>query len=420
MGRPSFFLSSTIYDFADLRSAVKYYLEQQGCSVFASEFNDFPKPLDSHSYDACIAALKKADYFVLFIGGRVGGWFDKDNRISITQQEYREAYRLHQQGRSKLINFVRADIWRLKEDRKELANFLKTVDVDPGMRSTIQNYPSKTVADPDFICDFIAEVCRNHETKEALASKKPMPTGNWVHNFATFRDVIDVIQTQAFSGVPVEHVALRRLLCRELEGVLQRSLMKFGSGSVHSPLGTVLELHRRHQFNVDGDINARVTIGSSLWNRLTMFAFHLNGLQYDTLILQRALESATFLDFDPGTGTMNTTPAYDALFKLHEQIRLLHMAKGQDTMKVVFDNGPQQRGGNDKDANIAQLKLLRFLSAMDRWVNIIELSKALILHLRGTPLHMPTLRPMSPFSTMNEQLQAEQVTPADVDCFLAE
>ena len=90
--RPSFFLSSTIYDFKDMRSALKYFLEQQGCSVLASEYNDFPKPLDIHSYEACLKALQKADYFVLFLGTRVGGWYDKAARISITQQEYREAY----------------------------------------------------------------------------------------------------------------------------------------------------------------------------------------------------------------------------------------------------------------------------------------------------------------------------------------
>jgi hypothetical protein len=38
-------------------------LEQQGCTVLASEFNDFQKPLDRHSYDACGASIEKADYF---------------------------------------------------------------------------------------------------------------------------------------------------------------------------------------------------------------------------------------------------------------------------------------------------------------------------------------------------------------------
>jgi Domain of unknown function (DUF4062) len=41
--KPTVFISSTIYDFKDLRSAIKYYLEELGFEVFASDYNDFPK-----------------------------------------------------------------------------------------------------------------------------------------------------------------------------------------------------------------------------------------------------------------------------------------------------------------------------------------------------------------------------------------
>ena len=47
MKPPTVFICSTIYDFQDLRSAIKYFLERQGCRVLASEFNDFAKPLDT-------------------------------------------------------------------------------------------------------------------------------------------------------------------------------------------------------------------------------------------------------------------------------------------------------------------------------------------------------------------------------------
>jgi hypothetical protein len=52
MDRPTIFLSSTIYDFSDLRSALKDYLEDRGCRVLASEYTDFTRPLDTHSYEA--------------------------------------------------------------------------------------------------------------------------------------------------------------------------------------------------------------------------------------------------------------------------------------------------------------------------------------------------------------------------------
>src|SRR3546814_9423606 len=90
---------STVFDFADLRSALKDYLELRGCRVLASEFTDFTHPLDKHSYEACLAAIGQADLFVLFIGRRVGGWYDELNRISITRAEYRHAYELAKAGK---------------------------------------------------------------------------------------------------------------------------------------------------------------------------------------------------------------------------------------------------------------------------------------------------------------------------------
>ncbi len=104
--RPTFSLSSTIYDFRDLRSAIKFSLEERGCRVLASEFNDFGGNLDGHSYEACLTN----DYFVLLIGGRVGGWYDPNARVSITQQEYRTAYALNQQRKLRMVTFVRSEV----------------------------------------------------------------------------------------------------------------------------------------------------------------------------------------------------------------------------------------------------------------------------------------------------------------------
>ncbi len=73
----------------------------------ASEYNDFGGNLDQHSYEACLANIDQADFFILLIGSRVGGWFDASSRISITQQEYRHAYERHRQGKLRLVTFVR-------------------------------------------------------------------------------------------------------------------------------------------------------------------------------------------------------------------------------------------------------------------------------------------------------------------------
>jgi len=420
MRRPSFFLSSTIYDFKDLRSALKYMLEEQGCSVLASEYNDFPKPLDENSYDACIKTLQSADYYVLLIGARVGGWYDKETKISITQQEYREAYNLHLQGKLKLLCFVRADIWRLREDRKELSSFLETLDIDPGIKLEIRNHPSKSASDAEFISSFISEVCRNKENKAAQDAKTSLPTGNWVHIFETFKDVAELIQTQAFSGIPVDYVTLRRLLLREMLEILRLSLAKYKDGHVYSPTSSVFLFHHEHTLTLDSRNQTHINVNAKRWDIISALSIQILAIKYNTLILQRALESAAFLSYDIKTGTYKEEPIYDALYQLHEEIRRFKLANTNETMRVVFENTPRVRQPGIQSIPIEPMKLFSFLHLMDRWVNIIELSSAIIRYLRGKPFSMPNLRPRSPIPDMNKQLEVEDVSIVDVDKFLEE
>src|SRR5438046_1376403 len=123
-GKPVIYISSTIYDFKDLRSALKYWLGELGYEVMLSDFNDFDKPLDENSYLACLRAIEKASYFILLVGARVGGLYDSPNKISITRQEYRTAYELVNAQKLKLITFVRQDLWDIREDRSALEEFL--------------------------------------------------------------------------------------------------------------------------------------------------------------------------------------------------------------------------------------------------------------------------------------------------------
>ena len=41
MNKPKIFISSTIYDFQDLRSALKYWFKEYGYEARLSEYNDF-------------------------------------------------------------------------------------------------------------------------------------------------------------------------------------------------------------------------------------------------------------------------------------------------------------------------------------------------------------------------------------------
>lgn len=419
MRKPTVFLSSTIQDFSDLRSALKYFLEQQGCAVLASEYNDFPKPLEPHCYDACFATLQQADFFVLLIGARVGGWYDVASRTSITRQEYREAYKLHLEGRLKLINFVRNDVWRLRDDRMELSAFLEELDLRAETRTQIANYPTRRAGDAEVISQFISEVSRNQETQTALAGQSRLPTGNWLHVFTSFREVVEVLQTQVFKGTVREHATLRRLLLRELKEILRVSLMKTRSGAVLSPRAAVERFHQMHNLDLDSRDLEAIEVDVPLWDRIASMSVHLLTVDHTTFMLERALESPAFLTFDANQLGYREEPVYEGLSLLFQEIQRFRTANDSETRAVVIEHSPRGRKGRPGPLSIEPLKLFSLLHLMDRWVNIIELSAAIARHLQGRHFEMPALRPFSPVAGMDQRLKEEHATAADIDNLLA-
>lgn len=190
--KPAFFISSTIYDFRDMRPALKFYLEELGYTVYASEHNDFKVVNDQHSYDACLNLIEECDYFILLVGSRVGGFYNIENKISITRQEYREAYKLHEQGKLQIITFVRDEVWQLKEIRNDLVRHLHEIkDLDEEKKHEILNFDTKFSNEAELISNFITEIGRNDETRDSLKNGNTLPTGNWIRQFKSFKDVIE-------------------------------------------------------------------------------------------------------------------------------------------------------------------------------------------------------------------------------------
>ena len=165
MTKPAVFISSTVHGFRDLRSALKFWLEELGYEVMLSEFNDFTKPLDENSYTACLKAIERASYFILLIGARRGGWFDAAEKVSITRMEYRKGYDLVKAGSMKLITFVRQDLWNVKEDRKALRDLLikdyaTQKEFNTAQIEALTKHPSNFVNDAQAAFSFLEEVGR--------------------------------------------------------------------------------------------------------------------------------------------------------------------------------------------------------------------------------------------------------------------
>ncbi len=421
MKRPTFFLSSTIYDFRDLRSALKYFLEEQGCKVLASEFNDFDKPLDVHSYEACLRSIHSADYFVLLIGSRVGGWYDEKNRISITQREYREAYQLHVSGKLKILTFVRSEIWLLRETRHELVKFLESTPVDGTTRRAIAGHSSKFADDAAFLGAFINEVARNKETKLAVQGKGKAPSGNWIHIFSNFRDVIDVLHGQAFSSIPIEDMTARRLLRRELRDFVGQCLVKYKKdGQVYSPRFTIDRFHEESPITLEGKKDEFTSVSTKRWDVIASLAIHLLARQFHPVVLPQILARATFLEFDLASSSYKETLVYEALLRLQEEIRRFTYSNTTENLSIVFEHTPRKRTRQSDQIAIETVKLAGLLHILDRWSNILDLSTSILRHLDGDPFKMPNLRPDTPVQGMQQMIDDEKPTDQDINRFLAD
>jgi hypothetical protein len=178
-GKPVVFLSSTIYDFVDLRGALKLWLEESGFEVWLSEYNDMEKSPVSGTYDACFDAIHNADFYILLIGERRGSLYSEDQNVSVTQQEYRVAYQAFtEQGKPIPILFVRRSV---KEQ------------IDTWVRAERAG-PVPFAGDASFLEAFIQEVIRTPEDKSAVRGLGPYPQANWLRTFHDFRGIIDELR----------------------------------------------------------------------------------------------------------------------------------------------------------------------------------------------------------------------------------
>jgi len=414
--RPTFFLSSTIYDFRDLRSAIKFSLESRGCRVLASEFNDFAVDPAAHSYEACLKNIEAADYFVLLVGSRVGGLYNKADRISITQQEYREAYRRHQEAGLRIVSFVRAEVWQVREDRKELERFLKEQELPDDLKKLIAKYPSKFAEDAEFVSKFLTEVGRNTETASAIVSGTPKPTGNWIYPFSTFKDIDDVLQPLTFTGLTADEAAYRKALQYELVEVLRRLLLKW-DGKALDPRPSIHSFWKNTPINREALQNG-VMVDAAEWDGFSTIMMKTMGVHIDPVVISDALTSSIFLEYASDRSTYQTSAAYDLIVQLASEIKAFNQSAHAETLELVYAYSPARVGRDHKSHHMPGDKLAFLVGLSMRWFNIITICEILAKFLEGRPLETPQLMPFSPIHGLQAQIDQENVTRPETMAFL--
>jgi len=422
--KPTVFLSSTIYDFKDLRSAIKYYLEELGFEVWLSEHNDFPKPLEQNTIDACLSTLEQAAYYILLIGARVGGYYDRSNKISITRMEYRKAYELTKVGKTRCIFFVRDELQKIKQDRKALEkflkeNYMKDKEISSEDQNKITNYQSDFANDAEVIFDFINEVSRNDEMQLATESGLPLPGANWIHSFTSFRDIVDILRTNLNISNTLSTVALNTNLKRELVENLVALTQKWKDGT--RPAYVWTSLTRKY---VVGGLSDVSIIPSQHLKFILAFSFKAMGSdnKLSAQFINQGLSSGQFLNYNKDNSSYEPSLISEKLFQLSEYIDTVKiMTKGFAQFFTDLHNRYIDQANSQTTVSIPNIYLLAPLSLADRQEDVVNLSVGIYKALEGDFSFLETvkLNHPSPLPLEVEKLKEEAVALEDVVSWLS-
>ncbi len=420
--RPRIFISSTISDLRDLRSSLKYYLEELGYQVLLSEFNDFEKPLDENSIQACIETIESSAIYILLIGSRAGGLYSQEEGITITQYEYRNAYDLFKQGQIRIILFVRDEIWKLKGDRESLSRCIKNNEVEKlsqEQRRKIIYRDGPYIEDAELIFNFIDEIAKSNEMKKAVKGESEYPKGNWIHSFSNFKDVIDVLKVELNIKYDIGRIAGEINLKRELASNLEKTIERFGDGKmIFSPM----YVSKSKNFLPESLDVGFCTLPSQEVIRIIMFSIYSQlGNSFSSQFLDRALESGDFLIYDKDEGVFKPSKIHESLIELKKQLnQAKYISSYIQDVFVQFHKNYKKLADSQKEVKVDCHSLLVIIGYSNVIQNICNLSVAIYQALIGNNTHLSKLEiiPASPFPDEAEKIEKEHFKVTDIQNIL--
>ena len=430
---PLVFVSSTVEDFRDLRSALRHWLDSLGYRFFMSEYSGSDKVLGPGTYDACFEAIGRADLYVLLIGTRRGSLISKEPKRSITEAEYDVAYQLRQEtGRPMLLSFVRDEVAR---------------DIRRGN-------PELEYQDIEHTRSFIDKVERTAETNAALEGKGDPPADNWLHRFREFADIATEIDSALGITGSVREARQRDLLREELAEVLQTfvgaqdaSLQQYldanpevckqiekATGKSMSDLLPNKDVRLptiRHRI-ADGafeplidrsaDQAGTVTVterraGDRILS-FTMVAGSFSAIEFPRL--EEVSRSGAFRRYDAQTRATEITDLQQAAENARRDLRIVR-SWAQDfddaQVRVIASLTPLLQG-KTCGCELSRWDVLRLAALYNKTHNAFTRLVALLGALQGThrsPLPQnEELRSHSPLPGMDEEIARERATPEEV------
>lgn len=280
---PKVFISSTVYDFRDLRSAIAYNLRSQGLTVHVSEVADFPVSGDKSAIDECLANVGSSDFYVLLIGERTG--YLLEDGVSATRKEYQAAKKKFlETGRPRLLLYIRHEVKTACESGEEALKILQHVD------------------DSTHLLSFVEEV--KHPGSDDIP--------NFLTPFRDFSDVMDSLSGRLNMGKSVEDTLVRHSLVSELAWNLASMSTRLGHGAY--PLhGAMNRIAREITLNVnDSDEFMEISVKSQKQLILAMPGV-VSGNSLRTTVTEDVLSRGIFLEFDPVTVRFKESAIHEEL-----------------------------------------------------------------------------------------------------------
>jgi len=290
---PSVFISSTVYDLRDLRSALVHVLRSQGVLAYASEATEFAIHGDRSAVDECFNRIRTSNYYVLIIGGRKGGILEDGQ--SITRHEYKVAAESFMAtGKPVLWMFVRKEILLALAGGDEVRSWAG-------------------IDDPGHLAEFIDEV------RHPADSRIP----NWLSEFNEVSEVIDKVMGNLNLGRNLWESFVRHAIISELTANLSLVTSRLGTTAV--PRHRTMQSVRGNHADMGPDaLSGNLDIGDQDRKRLVLALFPgypVARLSNDALM--QAINGGVFLTIDSATGKLSETVMHKELVQAMNSVELL-------------------------------------------------------------------------------------------------
>ena len=261
----------------------------------------------------------------------------------------------------------------MKETRNDLAKHLEKIEyLEKEKKGEVLNFNTKFATNAELITDFITEIGKNKETTNSLKSGDILPTGNWIRQFKSFKDIIESLRP--FILIEDLNVKFHKELLKD--ELLKHSLSLHGKFK-ENPQDISLEFDKVCEaIPAPKTIYDDVLISKDVWEDF-IIVFYLTSLMpinIDSNIIYKTLTNDVFYEYDSSTNKLVKQPIYEDLIQLKS--RLVSCNNMKERSKDFHTQLTEIMNRNSKQSSVA-VNPVHLLEILVYFSNIMGVSQTL-------------------------------------------